>query len=104
MKKPTHMTNGIGLRQQIKFGDVGDYNRSGLVEGQSEKYIEYTVDVIYYIIILPQSIMFFLLSVIIRRVYIFFLGIFLSRLVNCDNIIGRYILIITIGPRCNIQV
>lgn len=50
MKKPTHMTNGIGLRQQIKFGDVGDYNRSGVVEVQSEKYIEYTTKL--YIILL----------------------------------------------------
>lgn len=51
MKKPTHMTNDIGLRQQIKFGDVDDYKRSGVVEGQSEKYnIEYTATL--YIILL----------------------------------------------------
>jgi len=54
MRKPTHMTNGIGLRRLIKFGDVGAYiyiyiyvTESGVAERQTKKYIYIIYDPLY---------------------------------------------------------
>jgi len=44
MRKPTRMTNGIGFRRLIKFGDVGAYiyiTESGVAEWQTKEYLYY---------------------------------------------------------------
>jgi len=48
MRKPTHMTNGIGLRRLIKFGDIGAYiytTKCDEAEGLVEEITTYTYTV-----------------------------------------------------------